>query len=536
MAPVFSKTKPREESFGHALGEALASHLQQVSHDLCEVAAFIHSCMCDLLDEKVMPHLVVARDAASSLLRSVEQALCQAASRTGSSGAKRGREKRTKDGAKLSDFLPMVVVGQIIGMLYSSLVFLYMPAAGIAFTSPVSIAFHAMVFLLLSSYYMAYSTDPGRVPATPEWQTFEAPPSCLKETKGSGGGARWCRRTHCYKADRAHHCRGLKSVVLRMDHHCPWLCNTVGFANHKFFLQFLLYSSSTCAVTSLSLLRLLLFSPTPLAPSTFLLLMEADAIGIIMSFVLVPFTWFHCWLVASNLTTIEYCEHAFPKPGVKARDPSTYDLGLYRNLSSVLGENLLTWPLPVGCPPGDGLTFERKPYVSKVKLLLEAVEEDLESDQEGCNTADSKRVSFLSDTSTVASWSAALVASPAKNVPNFSDASGLDSKVAFAAKQDPEVAASADEPSPANPMLEAVLSGCASLQDFVQDAACRMVRLCSVQGAAEETMTIAGSSSSGPEAWRSSDDVVRLHLPEDSKTLDSNAVAALGSSLGQAFL
>ena len=60
------------------------------------------------------------------------------------------------------------------------------------------------------------------------------------------GGVRICQ--WCYKAkpDRCHHCSQCNRCILKMDHHCPWVANCIGFYNYKFFLNMLFHCSLTC--------------------------------------------------------------------------------------------------------------------------------------------------------------------------------------------------------------------------------------------------------------------------------------------------
>ncbi len=93
--------------------------------------------------------------------------------------------------------------------------------------------------LLLYCYVKAIFTDPGGVPNTPAWK------HCLTNQGGDisnftnerkrDGDLRHCKWCAKFKPDRAHHCRVLGRCVLKMDHHCPWIYNTVGHHNHKYY-------------------------------------------------------------------------------------------------------------------------------------------------------------------------------------------------------------------------------------------------------------------------------------------------------------
>ena len=57
---------------------------------------------------------------------------------------------------------------------------------------------------------------------------------------------RWCKKCQRWKPPRTHHCSISGRCVLKMDHYCVWVSNTVGLLNYKFFLLFLLWSFLGC--------------------------------------------------------------------------------------------------------------------------------------------------------------------------------------------------------------------------------------------------------------------------------------------------
>uniref|UniRef100_A0A8B9J0X5 Palmitoyltransferase n=1 Tax=Amazona collaria TaxID=241587 RepID=A0A8B9J0X5_9PSIT len=175
-------------------------------------------------------------------------------------------------------------------------------------------------------------------------------------TRTMSGAIRYCDRCHLVKPDRCHHCSVCDKCILKMDHHCPWVNNCVGFSNYKFFLLFLAYSLLYCLFIAATDLQYFIKFWTNGLPDTqakfhIMFLFFAAAM---FSVSLSSLFGYHCWLVSKNKSTLE----VFRAPIFRHRaDKNGFSLGFSKNLRQVFGDEKKYWLLPVFSSLGDGCSF-----------------------------------------------------------------------------------------------------------------------------------------------------------------------------------
>jgi palmitoyltransferase len=220
------------------------------------------------------------------------------------------------------------------------------------------------------NYYMVVMTPPGFPPAIDkdgdEMEELRREPV----PRRGHGFSKYCKKCKVPKPPRAHHCSACQRCVLRMDHHCPWIANCVGHANHRFFLLFMmwlivgcLFVVLTCAYPFLHIERF--YVPWSAVFPAHGTLLYCIALSIAVCFALSLLAGWHFYLACSNQTTIEFYYNL--QLASQAREHgdvyhNPYDLGMRANWQQFFGTGKywFSWALPGLRSQGDGLSFQKR--------------------------------------------------------------------------------------------------------------------------------------------------------------------------------
>ncbi|NXP36920.1 ZDH15 Palmitoyltransferase, partial [Leiothrix lutea] len=243
------------------------------------------------------------------------------------------------------------------------------------------VVFHILFVLFVWTYWKSVFTlpiQPGKKVREPTpFIPCKIKAEMLKRTQKSFR-IRFCDRCQLIKPDRCHHCSVCAMCVLKMDHHCPWVNNCIGFSNYKFFLLFLAYSLLYCLYIAATVFKYFIKYWTGELTNgrskfhiLFLLFVA------VMFFVSLMFLFgYHCWLVSRNRSTLE----AFSAPVFQnGPDKNGFNLGFVKNLQQVFGEEKKLWLLPIASSQGDGHFFPMR-TLSEARNPLLTNEEQWEED------------------------------------------------------------------------------------------------------------------------------------------------------------
>ncbi|KAI9250272.1 DHHC palmitoyltransferase-domain-containing protein [Sporodiniella umbellata] len=261
---------------------------------------------------------------------------------------------------------PVVVIAvalMIAFFAYTSQIFVIWPYLIAVFnlTQTVLILLPLNFFIILTyvHYFLTCFTNPGSVPIR-----YRQRQQAYVEVKKSTCMPRFCKSCDNYKPPRAHHCSKCKRCVLKMDHHCPWINNCVGYFNYCHFIRFVVCVNTSCIYIFVLLCCRLnqviknLHKVRPYSIEIGFLSVNFICLAVVIAIVS-RLNFYHFYYIATNTTTIEWFEKGrsliFKGNGYVRDVKRPYHQGLYQNVYTVLGSPIF-WLLPRAMQ-GTGLNF-----------------------------------------------------------------------------------------------------------------------------------------------------------------------------------
>lgn len=274
-------------------------------------------------------------------------------------------------------YIPFIMISTFYG--WGIFVYFYYSISdydSIAVRVVIAVFFLPLYVLSYSSYFVTIFTKHRKIPNEFELPnsinyddlTYEEINQALEQTilnrqleintRTFGGLVRYCRKCHVIKPDRCHHCSVCDQCIRKMDHHCHWVSNCVGYDNYKFFIQFLCYTILLTLYTSLtSLPQFMRFWQEDTFPGKFHIFFLV-VFCLVFSLSIIFLLSYHIYLLLKNQTTIE----SYQPPRFKnfEYDYSRFNLGGSKNFREVFGCNKLYWFIPLGEPYNekDGIYFK----------------------------------------------------------------------------------------------------------------------------------------------------------------------------------
>lgn len=224
------------------------------------------------------------------------------------------------------------------------------------------LAVHLCFILILWSYTMSFITDPGSIPDDYFVPESEKSISLHINSSKKIGNGRYCLKCRRPRPLRAHHCSLCGRCILRMDHHCPWIGNCVGINNHRYFVQFLVYSALDCNILAGGFARVILDYPEKSGWLCYTAMIVTIGIGI---FVLIM-GLSQLWALTMNFTMLEI---------QNLMEESVFDVGWKENVFQSCGRRYVPFLLPLVSNNLDGTSF---PVSKRIMIGRVGIEEDVE--------------------------------------------------------------------------------------------------------------------------------------------------------------
>ncbi|KAG8448111.1 hypothetical protein GDO86_015271 [Hymenochirus boettgeri] len=291
---------------------------------------------------------------------------------------------------RIFSWVPVVIISLVVLWSYYAyvcelcLVTITNPTEKVAYL----LIFHVVFVLFIWTYWKAIFTPPKQpskkflLPyAEKERYDLEEHPEAQKQilsefakrlpvySRTGSGAIRFCDTCQVVKPDRCHHCSVCGMCVLKMDHHCPWVNNCIGYSNYKFFLLFLAYAMLYCMYIGCTVFKYFLLYWTVSISKTFYLTLAFRLFVALMFFISLMFLFgYHCWLVSLNRTHTRHFQPSISN----GPDKNGFHLGLCRNLEQVFGKKKKLWLIPVFTSLGDGFSFPMRMSCESRNPLLAA--------------------------------------------------------------------------------------------------------------------------------------------------------------------